>query len=89
MALTSRGTSWRATVPTLTLTGPATLNTGQVGDYVLTVTGGPGIKAGMNVAAGPGTISQVTAAPSVCAAVTITWGHGALASSGVVSLAGA
>lgn len=45
------------TVPTVTLTGPATLTTRQTGDYVLTVSGGPGLRAGMNVAAGPGTVA--------------------------------
>lgn len=45
--------------PTVTLTGPASLTTGQQGDYVLTVTGGPGNRAGMNVAAGPGSITFV------------------------------
>lgn len=46
-------------LPAVTLTGPASLTTGQMGDYVLTVTGGPGVRAGMNVAAGPGSITFV------------------------------
>jgi hypothetical protein len=45
--------------PTVTLTGPTTLNTGQTGDYLLTVTGGPAVKAGINVAAGPATLTFV------------------------------
>lgn len=36
--------------PTVTLTGPATLNAGQTGSFALTITGGPGVRGGMNVA---------------------------------------
>ncbi|MDP1918088.1 MAG: choice-of-anchor V domain-containing protein [Myxococcales bacterium] len=36
--------------PTVTLTGPATLNAGQTGSFSLTITGGPGVRGGMNVA---------------------------------------
>jgi uncharacterized protein (TIGR03382 family) len=39
------------TAPTVTLDGPATLNAGQTGTFSLTITGGPGVRAGMNVAA--------------------------------------
>ena len=44
-------------LPTLTLSGPASLTTGQVGDYVVTLTGGPGVRAGLNVAAGPANVT--------------------------------
>ncbi len=37
-------------VPTVSLTGPSTLQAGQTGDYRLTVSGGAGSRAGMNVA---------------------------------------
>lgn len=37
--------------PTVTLTGPSSLQAGQTGSYTLTVTGGAGVRAGMNVAA--------------------------------------
>ena len=36
--------------PNVTLTGPATLNAGQTGSFSLTITGGPGVRGGMNVA---------------------------------------
>jgi hypothetical protein len=39
------------TAPTVTLTGPATLTAGQSASYTLTITGGAGVRAGMNVAA--------------------------------------
>jgi hypothetical protein len=38
------------TAPTVTLDGPATLNAGQTGTFTLTITGGPGVRGGMNVA---------------------------------------
>lgn len=37
--------------PTVTLTGPSTLQAGQSGSYTITITGGAGARAGMNVAA--------------------------------------
>ncbi|MBJ6763385.1 hypothetical protein JGU66_21680 [Myxococcaceae bacterium JPH2] len=37
-------------VPTVTLEGPSALVAGQTGNYALIVRGGPGVKAGMNVA---------------------------------------
>ncbi|WP_224361582.1 MXAN_6652 family MXYO-CTERM-anchored protein [Hyalangium versicolor] len=37
-------------VPTVTINGPATLTAGSTGNYTLIVTGGPAVKAGMNVA---------------------------------------
>lgn len=37
-------------VPTVSVTGPSTLQAGQTGDYRLTVSGGAGARAGMNVA---------------------------------------
>ncbi|HEX5747138.1 MAG TPA: MXAN_6652 family MXYO-CTERM-anchored protein [Archangium sp.] len=36
--------------PTVTLTGPSSLAAGATGQYTLTITGGPGLKGGMNVA---------------------------------------
>jgi uncharacterized protein (TIGR03382 family) len=46
---------------TVTLEGPATLTAGSTGDYSLIITGGPAVKAGMNVAVsnGGGTLSVV------------------------------
>ncbi len=44
------------TVPTVVLNGPATLNAGETGSYSLVLTGGPGIKGGMNVAASAGNV---------------------------------
>ncbi|NBD12587.1 MXAN_6652 family MXYO-CTERM-anchored protein [Corallococcus silvisoli] len=38
--------------PTVTLEGPTALTAGQTGQYSLIITGGPGVKAGMNVATG-------------------------------------
>ena len=36
--------------PTVTLTGPSSLAAGATGQYTLTITGGPGLKGGFNVA---------------------------------------
>lgn len=36
--------------PTVTLTGPTSLAAGATGQYKLTITGGPGLRGGMNVA---------------------------------------
>ncbi|RKH60016.1 MXAN_6652 family MXYO-CTERM-anchored protein [Corallococcus aberystwythensis] len=44
----SGGTS----TPTVTLEGPTALTAGETGQYSLIITGGPGAKAGMNVATG-------------------------------------
>ena len=41
-----------AAAPTVTLEGPAALTAGQTGNYALIITGGPGVKAGFNVATG-------------------------------------
>ncbi|MCY1031932.1 hypothetical protein OV207_10735 [Corallococcus sp. BB11-1] len=41
-----------ASTPTVTLEGPTALSAGQTGNYSLIITGGPGVKAGMNVATG-------------------------------------
>ncbi|RKH53632.1 MXAN_6652 family MXYO-CTERM-anchored protein [Corallococcus llansteffanensis] len=38
--------------PTVTLEGPTALTAGQTGSYSLIITGGPGAKAGLNVATG-------------------------------------
>ncbi|AKJ00997.1 uncharacterized protein (TIGR03382 family) [Archangium gephyra] len=40
----------QAAVPTVTLTGPSSLAAGETGQYKLTITGGPGLKGGFNVA---------------------------------------
>ncbi|RKH24283.1 hypothetical protein D7Y13_26380 [Corallococcus praedator] len=39
-----------ASAPTVTLEGPSALTAGQTGNYSLVITGGPAVKAGMNVA---------------------------------------
>jgi PKD repeat protein len=39
-----------STAPTVTITGPSSLAGAATGSYVLTVSGGPGVRAGMNVA---------------------------------------
>ncbi|OJT23762.1 hypothetical protein BO221_17460 [Archangium sp. Cb G35] len=39
-----------ASVPTVTLTGPSSLTAGATGEYTLTITGGPGLRGGFNVA---------------------------------------
>ncbi|RKG84373.1 MXAN_6652 family MXYO-CTERM-anchored protein [Corallococcus terminator] len=39
-----------ASTPTVTLEGPTALTAGQTGNYSLIITGGPGAKAGVNVA---------------------------------------
>ena len=39
-----------ARAPTVTLDGPTTLAAGETGNYTLIISGGPGVKAGMNVA---------------------------------------
>nr|AYM52846.1 hypothetical protein [Myxococcaceae bacterium MCy9487] len=41
-----------ASTPSVTLEGPTALTAGQTGNYSLIITGGPGVKAGMNVATG-------------------------------------
>lgn len=43
-----------ASVPTVVLQGPTTLTTGATGNYSLIITGGPAVKAGMNVAVSNG-----------------------------------
>jgi Synergist-CTERM protein sorting domain-containing protein len=40
--------------PTVVLQGPTTLAAGETGNYTLVITGGPAVKAGMNVAVGEG-----------------------------------
>src|SRR5688572_17016340 len=37
--------------PVVTIAGPTTLNHGATGNYTLTITGGPGVRGGMNVSA--------------------------------------
>ena len=43
-----------ATLPGVTLTGPTTLAAGAVGLYTLTITGGPGLTAGLDVSVSGG-----------------------------------
>ncbi|MDP3156265.1 MAG: choice-of-anchor V domain-containing protein [Archangium sp.] len=72
--------------PTVTLTGPATLNPGQPGSYTLTLAGGPGVRGGMNVAtstaaavltAGPGSAKEGAelrhASPLAFSAGQVSW----------------
>lgn len=55
--------------PTVAITGPATLQPGATGNYTLTITGGPGVRGGMNVSKdvaggqlqGDGTTTQASA----------------------------
>lgn len=37
------------TPPTVTISGPTNLNAGATGNYTLTISGGPGVRAGMNL----------------------------------------
>jgi MYXO-CTERM domain-containing protein len=46
-----------ASTPTVTLEGPTALTAGQTGSYAVIITGGPGAKAGMNVATEGGTLT--------------------------------
>lgn len=53
------GTNAASTAPTVTLDGPATLEAGATGNYKLTITGGPGVKGGLDVATSTGTLGIV------------------------------
>jgi uncharacterized protein (TIGR03382 family) len=53
------GTSPSAAIPTVTIDGPATLEAGATGNHKLTITGGAGVKGGMNVATSSGTLGIV------------------------------
>jgi uncharacterized protein (TIGR03382 family) len=53
------GTTPSAAIPTVKLDGPAMLEAGAMGTYTLTITGGAGVKGGMNVAASTGTLGVV------------------------------
>ncbi|AFE07420.1 hypothetical protein COCOR_07243 [Corallococcus coralloides DSM 2259] len=46
-----------SSAPTVTLEGPTALTAGQTGQYSLIISGGPGAKAGMNVAADGATLT--------------------------------
>ncbi|MBN9682256.1 MULTISPECIES: MXAN_6652 family MXYO-CTERM-anchored protein [unclassified Corallococcus] len=46
-----------SSTPTVTLEGPTALTAGQTGQYSLVITGGPGAKAGMNVAVDGATLT--------------------------------
>lgn len=50
------GTNPSASTPTVVLDGPPTLEAGATGTFKLTITGGAGVKGGMNVAASDGTL---------------------------------
>ena len=50
-----------AAIPTVTLTGPATATTGSTGSYTVTMSGGPAVAAGVDVAASGGTIIDTNA----------------------------
>jgi len=56
---TCHGMNPSAATPTVTLEGPATLEAGTTGNYKLIITGGAGVKGGMNVAASSGTLGVV------------------------------
>ncbi|NUN10801.1 MAG: T9SS type A sorting domain-containing protein [Ignavibacteriaceae bacterium] len=45
---------------TVTINGPASLQVGETGNYTVTVTGGPLVKAGTNIAASSGTLTAGT-----------------------------
>lgn len=45
---------------TVTINGPASLQVGETGNYTVTVTGGPLVKAGTNIAASTGTLTAGT-----------------------------
>lgn len=46
-----------SSTPTVTLEGPTALTAGQTGQYTLVITGGPGVKAGLNVAVDGATLT--------------------------------
>jgi len=46
-----------STAVTVSITGPAELSPGQVGNYTLTVQGGPAVRAGTNIAASAGVLN--------------------------------
>ncbi len=50
MAAGCHNTSPSTAIPTVTLTGPTSLNAGETGNYTLVITGGAAVQAGMNVA---------------------------------------
>jgi uncharacterized protein (TIGR03382 family) len=54
MASGCHATNPSPTAPTVQLQGPTTLTAGTTGNYTLVITGGPAVKAGMNVAVSNG-----------------------------------
>ncbi|MCY1074997.1 MXAN_6652 family MXYO-CTERM-anchored protein [Archangium lansingense] len=87
--------------PTVELTGPTTLAAGATGQYKLTITGGPGLKGGMNVAVDntaaslePGTdtkkqsneLTHKAAKPAASGAITFDFSLVAPPSAGTVKL---
>jgi hypothetical protein len=61
MEASCHSTSPSAAIPTVTLEGPSSLTAGTTGNYTLVITGGAGVKAGMNVAVSDngGTLDKV------------------------------
>ena len=57
MSSSCHGAKPSALVPTVTLTGPTSLAAGTTGNYTLTITGGPAVKGGMDVAVNGGTLN--------------------------------
>lgn len=57
VSCTASGCHGGGSTPTVTLEGPTALTAGQTGQYSLTITGGPGVKAGMNVAVDGATLT--------------------------------
>ncbi|RKG99541.1 hypothetical protein D7V97_31525 [Corallococcus sp. CA053C] len=52
VSCTASGCHGGGSAPTVTLEGPTALTAGETGNYSLIITGGPGAKAGLNVATG-------------------------------------
>lgn len=61
-----------SSTPTVTLEGPTALTAGQTGQYSLIITGGPGVKAGMNVAVDGATLTAGSGSKVVSGELTHT-----------------
>jgi MYXO-CTERM domain-containing protein len=59
-----------SSTPTVTLEGPTALSAGQTGQYSLIITGGPGVKAGMNVAVDGATLTAGSGSKVVAGELT-------------------
>ncbi len=91
------------TVPTVTITGPASLAPGASGTYTLMITGGPAVVGGLDVSASAGTlaagdaatqlmsgeITQKSATSFTSGALSFTFALNAPATAGTVTLYGA